>query len=411
MSEIAIQVEGLSKQYRIGARQERYRTVRDTIAGVFSRSRTPKRSRKKEILWALKEVSFDVRRGEVIGIIGRNGAGKSTLLKVLSRITEPSAGYARVYGRVGSLLEVGTGFHPELTGRENIYLNGAILGMQQSEISRQFDEIVAFAEVETHVDTPVKHYSSGMYLRLAFAVAAHLDPHILLVDEVLAVGDLSFQKKCLKAMGQVSHSGKTVLFVSHNLAAVQHLCRRCLILEHGRTSFVGPTEEALRIYSSSTSNAKSQCDLSEYRFDTGFEFSSLAVRNSDNALTDTFRSGEDIIVQITVKSVRRISDLVLGVTLYSMTGMPVCNIRSDDSGNALSLPAGVSNVAVRFRLSQFLSNAFAVHLGALGSGRAVLAQIATPVEINIVAGDLSGTGRVRQKGELIYVPAAWQVEA
>ena len=198
--------------------------------------------------WALKDVSFEVPPGEVLGVVGRNGAGKSTLLKVLSRITEPTTGRVELRGRVGSLLEVGTGFHPELTGRENIYLNGAILGMKRREIARKFDEIVAFAEVEQFLDTPVKRYSSGMYMRLAFAVAAHLEPEILLVDEVLAVGDAEFQKKCLGKMGDVAGEGRTVLFVSHNMGAVQTVCRRALLLDHGRVKMIGPAEEVVAEY-------------------------------------------------------------------------------------------------------------------------------------------------------------------
>ena len=247
MSDIAIRVEGLSKQYRIGTRQERYRTIRDTLSGVFSGGGTRKRRGKKEIVWALKDLSFEVRRGECVGIIGRNGAGKSTLLKILSRITEPSTGYARIYGRVGSLLEVGTGFHPELTGRDNIHLNGAILGMRRHEIARQFDEIVGFAEVERFIDTPVKHYSSGMYLRLAFAVAAHLEPEILLVDEVLAVGDVAFQKKCLGKMGEVARGGKTVIFVSHDMRAILRLCGQGILLRNGgleRSGIIGGVVDA-----------------------------------------------------------------------------------------------------------------------------------------------------------------------
>ena len=220
MTDIVIRAEDLSKKYRIGAKQEGYRTLRDTLTGAFvSPFRRARRllsgqaygaAELDETIWALKEVSFEVKRGEVVGIIGRNGAGKTTLLKILSRITEPTEGYAEIRGRVGSLLEVGTGFHPELTGRENIYLNGAILGMKKAEIERKFDEIVDFSEIGKFIDTPVKHYSSGMYVRLAFAVAAHLEPEILLVDEVLAVGDATFQKKCMGKMGAGAHEGRTV---------------------------------------------------------------------------------------------------------------------------------------------------------------------------------------------------------
>jgi lipopolysaccharide transport system ATP-binding protein len=246
MSDVIITVESLGKKYRIAHQQQgmRYVALRDVIAdkfkGLFKNRNSEIRNRKLvEDFWALRGVSFEVRQGEVIGIIGRNGAGKSTLLKILSRITEPSEGRVRLQGRVASLLEVGTGFHPELTGRENIFLNGAILGMTKAEIKRKFDEIVEFAEVEKFLDTPVKRYSSGMYVRLAFAVAAHLEPEILVVDEVLAVGDSQFQKKCLGKMSEVAHGGRTVLFVSHNMNAVESLCTRALSLEKGRLRELG----------------------------------------------------------------------------------------------------------------------------------------------------------------------------
>ncbi len=259
MGNIALQLVALSKQYRIGVRQERYYTLRDTLteavarpfqilASFFSRNGAGSRTPGASSIWALKDVSFEVKPGEVVGIIGRNGAGKSTLLKVLSRITEPTEGRAKIHGRVASLLEVGTGFHPELTGRENIYLNGAILGMKRADIDRKFDEIVAFAEVEQFIDTPVKHYSSGMYLRLAFAVAAHIEPEILIVDEVLAVGDAAFQKKCLEKMSDVAKKGRTVLFVSHNLGAVIRLCDRCIWLNEGRVVRDGVPSEIINAY-------------------------------------------------------------------------------------------------------------------------------------------------------------------
>jgi len=260
MSDIAISVSGLGKRYRIGAQQQMYRTLREKLndkamAPIRAARHMLTRNgngngngRSSELIWALKDVSFDVRRGEVVGIIGRNGAGKSTLLKILSRITEPTEGYADITGRLASLLEVGTGFHPELTGRVNILLNGSILGMRRTEILRKFDEIVAFAEIEKFIDTPVKHYSSGMYVRLAFAVAAHLEPEILLVDEVLAVGDAGFQKKCLGKMGEVAQEGRTVLFVSHNMAAVQRLCSNSLWLADGRIHAYGSTRAIVKDY-------------------------------------------------------------------------------------------------------------------------------------------------------------------
>ena len=292
MSDIAIRVDGLGKQYRIGQRQASYGSLRESLAETFTqpfraagkalRAKSNGQGAKtkglrpngngngasapgasplalsslplalssspSDSIWALKDVSFEVTRGEVVGIIGRNGAGKSTLLKVLSRITEPTTGAVDIYGRVGSLLEVGTGFHPELTGRENIFLNGAILGMRRAEIERKFDEMVAFAEIETFLDTPVKHYSSGMYMRLAFAVAAHLEPEILLVDEVLAVGDAAFQKKCLGKMGDVAKEGRTVLFVSHNMTAIRSLCRRVLWLDDGGIARTGETGQVVLDY-------------------------------------------------------------------------------------------------------------------------------------------------------------------
>src|SRR5712692_6188799 len=281
MSNIAIHVENLSKLYKIGARRNRHDTLRDHLAhgfkSLFSRNgRSSSLASQPSTLsgqqsavsgqlssvdgrsntfWALKDVSFEVKHGEVVGIIGRNGAGKSTLLKILSRITEPTTGQVQIDGRVASLLEVGTGFHPELTGRENIFLNGAILGMRRAEIARKFDEIVDFSEIEQFLDTPVKHYSSGMYVRLAFAVAAHLDPEILIVDEVLAVGDVAFQKKCLGKMNEVSKSGRTVLFVSHNMAAVENLCQRGVVLERGRVVFDGTAKDAVQHYLSGISSA------------------------------------------------------------------------------------------------------------------------------------------------------------
>ena len=255
MGDLAIQVHNLSKMYRIGVLQTQYKTLRDELMGVFTRpfSRLRKstgEARSFEILWALRNVSFEIKRGEVVGIIGRNGSGKTTLLKIFSRITEPTEGRAMIRGRVGSLLEVGTGFHPELTGRENIYLNGAILGMTRNEIGGKFDEIVAFAEIEKFLDTPVKHYSSGMYVRLAFAVAAHLEPEILLVDEVLAVGDAAFQKKCLGKMGDVAKGGRTVLFVSHNIQAIKSLCTKGVLLEQGGVDMEGVASQVADRYMS-----------------------------------------------------------------------------------------------------------------------------------------------------------------
>ena len=247
-----IKVEGVGKQYRVGALAQQFPTLRDSLTRAVRKPLEMLRANgHTETFWALRDVDFEVAPGEVIGIIGRNGAGKSTLLKILSRITEPTTGRVELYGRVASLLEVGTGFHPELTGRENVFLNGAILGMRKAEISRKFDEIIAFAEIERFLDTPVKRYSSGMYVRLAFAVAAHLEPEILIVDEVLAVGDALFQKRCLGKMNEVAKGGRTVLFVSHNMRAVAQLCSRCIWIAEGQVKSNGPTNEVVVDYLSS----------------------------------------------------------------------------------------------------------------------------------------------------------------
>ena len=284
MSDFALRVESISKRYRLGSR-EKYRAFRDVLAGAFRAPldlfRKKRRARRPEdTLWALRDVSFDVREGEVVGIIGRNGAGKSTLLKVLSRVTEPTEGRAVVRGRVASLLEVGTGFHPELTGRENVFLNGAILGMPRTEVRRKFDEIVAFAEVERFIDTPVKHYSSGMYVRLAFAVAAHLEPETLFVDEVLAVGDLQFQRKCLAKMHDVSHAGRTVLFVSHNMSAITKLCSRAILLRDGRVVRDAKAVDAVSEYVSSALGGSASAEWQDPKTrpgSDGFELLSLGL--------------------------------------------------------------------------------------------------------------------------------------
>jgi lipopolysaccharide transport system ATP-binding protein len=282
-NEVAIRVQGLGKMFRIGGKPARYKTFRDTVTGLFKRTSGPRKA-KSEPFWALKDLSFEIKRGEVVGIIGRNGAGKSTLLKILSRITDPTEGYGEIQGRVGSLLEVGTGFHPELTGRENVFLNGAILGMRRAEIEKKFDDIVEFAEVEKFIDTPVKHYSTGMYLRLAFAVAAHLETEILLVDEVLAVGDVQFQRKCLGKMGEVAQHGRTVLFVSHNLATVVDLCQRVILLEAGRIKHDGSASESVNLYAKAIVNSsQSQASV------TGqFGFEEVKVNESLSPTIDSF---------------------------------------------------------------------------------------------------------------------------
>ena len=299
MNDIAIRVEELSKLYYIGKKQERYKTLRDTIADAFVspfrragkllKGQNTGAAELDETIWALKDISFEIKQGEVVGIIGRNGAGKSTLLKILSRITEPTNGFAEIHGRVGSLLEVGTGFHTELTGRENIYLNGSIIGMKRTEINRKFDEIVAFAEVEKFIDTPVKHYSSGMYLRLAFAVAAHLEPEILLVDEVLAVGDARFQKKCLNKMEDVGQEGRTVLFVSHSMPSITRLCKRAILFDEGNLIKDGQAYKVISSYLNfgfGTTAMREWTDPAKAPGSEVVRLSAVRVQTEDDRITD-----------------------------------------------------------------------------------------------------------------------------
>ncbi len=314
--DLAIQVKDVSKQFYVGALQQTaaYRTLRDTIGDIalapFRRVRNVLTGKAQsaanltETMWALQDINFNVKRGEVVGIIGHNGAGKSTLLKVLSRVTEPTTGEIRFRGRLGSLLEVGTGFHPELSGRENIYLNGAILGMTRHEITSKFDEIVEFAGVERFIDTPVKHYSSGMYVRLAFAVAAHLEPEILVIDEVLSVGDAAFQRKSLGKMQDVADSGRTVLFVSHNMAAVQQLCSRSIVLSEGRIAYDGETDKAVDWYLSHIDNISSTL-LSERTDRAGsgiLRFTNVEYLNTDGNIMNSLQSGQTFDIRLYYQS-------------------------------------------------------------------------------------------------------------
>jgi lipopolysaccharide transport system ATP-binding protein len=312
-----IKVENLGKQYQIGAKAEVYSTLRESIVSSLQKPFEFLKSRsriKKDNFWALRHLSFEIVPGEIVGIIGRNGAGKSTLLKILSRITEPTTGNAEIYGRIGSLLEVGTGFHPELTGRENVFLNGAILGMKREEIAKKFDEIVDFSEVEKFIDTPVKRYSSGMYMRLAFAIAANLEPEILIIDEVLAVGDSEFQKKCLGKLDDVSKSGRTVLFVSHQLGTISQLCEKTLVLDKGELQFFGQTQEAIDFYSNSHVSREilrqSIAEKSEFQF--------LNVYNCDEKLIEKseFLHSESIQIHTEVYCPKSPGNRELAISLY-----------------------------------------------------------------------------------------------
>jgi lipopolysaccharide transport system ATP-binding protein len=356
MSRIAIHAEGIDKCYRVGER-EPYLALRDVLARAFIAPFRPTRGhRPVDYVWALHDVSFDVREGEVIGLIGRNGAGKTTLLKILSRITHPTAGFAEIHGRVGSLLEVGTGFHPELTGRENVYLSGAVLGMKNGEIRQKFDAIVDFAGVERFIDTPLKHFSTGMQMRLAFAVAAHLEPEILLVDEVLAVGDLEFQKKCLGKMQDVSKSGRTIVFVSHNLTAVNALCQRSVLIESGEVVMDGPTPQIIAAYHiRSSETSKDLTDISRRsRTGTGTAiFTSLALRplDSNGELAPLARTGCDLIIEVAIEARNELADSNVAIIIYDGGGYRLIDVNLNQKGEFLRLRSG-EKACVRFLVRQ-----------------------------------------------------------
>ncbi len=357
MTETVIEVRGLGKRYRVGER-EPYLALRDVLTRAMKAPFGKGRKTERDTLWALRDVSLDIGQGEVVGLIGRNGAGKTTLLKILSRITRPTAGYAEIRGRIGSLLEVGTGFHPELTGRENVYLSGAVLGMKKSEIRRRFDEIVAFAEVGRFLDTPLKHFSTGMQMRLAFAVAAHLEPEILLVDEVLAVGDLEFQRKCLGKMSEVAHGGRTILFVSHNLAAVNALCPRSVLLEKGGIVVDGPTPEVTSTYHIRTSDpANKGTDLAARpRTGTGKAiFTSLVLcpvgRHGES--TPVAQTGCDLMIEVTIEARAELAGSNVAVVIYDGGGYRLIDVNMNQKGEFLRLrPRECARV--RFLIRQLL---------------------------------------------------------
>ncbi len=360
MSDIAIRVENLSKLYKIGARKNRHDTLRDHLAHGFKSlfSRNGRSSSlasqpstlsgqqsavsghpssvdgRSDTFWALKDVSFEIKHGEVIGFIGRNGAGKSTLLKILSRITQPSEGRGEIYGRVASLLEVGTGFHPDLSGRENIYLNGAILGMKKAEIERKFDEIVAFSEIEKFIDTPVKRYSSGMYVRLAFAVAAHLEPEILIVDEVLAVGDAAFQKKCLGKIEDTAQKGRTVLFVSHNMGAVSRLCGRVISLKNGNLQMDGLTEEVISKYLTDHASVEGQYFCKDGIANRGVDelkVFSVGVLNEHGEITSRVDVRKPFFVDVCYRINKRLPCFRIGFLLNTQYGVTIFETYDSDN--------------------------------------------------------------------------------
>ena len=402
----AIRIEGLGKRYTIrhqGAYG--YTALRDVIsegvAGLgarLTRRRTPTAQPTREQLWALRDLNFELGQGERLGIIGRNGAGKSTLLKILSRITEPTEGRVTVRGRVGSLLEVGTGFHPELTGRENIFLNGIILGMSRQEVRRKFDEIVEFAEVTRFLDTPVKRYSSGMYVRLAFAVAAHLEPETLIVDEVLAVGDAAFQRKCLGKMGEVAEGGRTVILVSHNMAAISQLCSRAIWLHEGRLKLAGPTDEVVTAYGESYSGGGGGGPFSQHGVmgDGRVKLLSYEVLNEDLRPAPLPVTGKDLTVRMRVEVTEPISQPQVGISLWTASGILLTSVGTEQQGVELEpWPAGEMDVDVVVRDCAYLPGPYKADIWVMGP-QGMHAHAEDAIQFEIGESQIYGTSQVDQ---------------
>ncbi|MDT7806290.1 MAG: lipopolysaccharide transport system ATP-binding protein [Acidobacteriota bacterium] len=414
-----IRVENVSKHYRLGARRAAQTTLRDAIAGAArspfaALKRRGERARDVETLWALRDVSFEVEPGEVVGVIGRNGAGKSTLLKILSRITEPTAGRAELYGRASSLLEVGTGFHPELTGRENIFLNGAILGMRHGDIKSRFDRIVSFAEIERFIDTPVKHYSSGMHMRLAFAVAAHLEPEILIVDEVLAVGDAQFQKKCLGKMGSVAKEGRTVLFVSHNMAAINNLCRRGLVLEQGRVAYAGTQAEAVARYLTSCRTLERTLPARTDRAGSGeVRVVAVEVRDTSGRALDVAASGQDVDICLRYEASPDFhsTNVIAGICVKTQFDTPVFlqhNRLTRDEWSTLPTHGRFICHIPRLPLPP---SAYRITYSLMHGGE-YLDAMEDAYELTVTDGDFFGSGEVPPATHgCCLVDASWRLEA
>ena len=413
MSDIAIRVEHLGKKYEIGGQQARFATFRESLTNAASvplRWLKGELRKEKDTFWALDDVSFEIKRGEAVGIIGRNGAGKSTLLKILSHITSPTTGRVDLYGRVGSLLEVGTGFHPELTGRENIYLNGAILGMSRVEIARKFDEIVDFSGVEKFLDTPVKHYSSGMYVRLAFAVAAHLEPEILLVDEVLAVGDAEFQKKCLGKMGDVANEGRTVLFVSHNMAAIEMLCRTCLLISQGNLIENDATKSVIGLYLNERKELASNSDLSNRADRSGqgdYRIIRIEILNEENKETDILYSGKPAKIVLTLNKQPQKPIVAFGI--YDQFGSHIAGFTSNEKGDSDKVSIKLTNKYI-CRIPELLlpPGLYFINIDLVGNGKRE-DHIDGAIKFQVVEGYIRGRKVMSVGYTRIIIPHQWEI--
>lgn len=405
MSSTIIRVENLGKRYNIGHQREHYTALRDVLVNqtkslgrrIIKPFNNQKVEPSKRDFWALNDISFEIKQGDRIGIIGRNGAGKSTLLKILSRITEPTQGKLTIKGRVASLLEVGTGFHPELTGRENVYLNGAILGMSKAEIKRKFDEIVDFAEVEKFLETPVKHYSSGMYVRLAFAVAAHLEPEILIVDEVLAVGDVRFQNKCIGKMEDVSKEGRTILFVSHNMSTVSHLCNRGIILEAGRVAADTTAEKAITIYLEKSYRLAQEVPISERIDRSGsgrVRAASFHVLNEQGEVENSLKSGNDyyFVIGYVNNTETQLSDIVVSLDFFDEKGVRVLLLRSNFTNSLLTLNPGEGQIFCKIDNLPLANSIYRSSIYLSHADNEMLDWIEDAATVTVDGGDFFGTG-------------------
>jgi lipopolysaccharide transport system ATP-binding protein len=404
----AISISTLGKRYYLGELQK-YRALRDVLS---ERLRSPfrRKSKRSAEFWALNDVSLEVKHGQVVGLIGRNGAGKSTLLKILSRITEPTTGSALIHGRIGSLLEVGTGFHPELTGRENIFLNGAILGMQRKEIERNFDSIVDFAAVSKFIDTPVKHYSSGMYVRLAFAVAAHLEPEILLVDEVLAVGDAAFQKKCMGKMGDVAKAGRTVIFVSHNMAAIQNLCNVAHLLSDGKLIASGDTADVIRRYLAEVAEAGEQNLTArvDRQGDGRIRFTEFRAVGSDADMA--VMCGSEARFEIKYQGTEPLRNVHISMGFFNMYGDGAAYASNDLAGRSFDSLKGEGSLVCTFKRLPLLPGTYSVNLYCTVNG--ILADwIQNATRVNVENGDFYGSGKLPPNGYgSVAVEHEWSAE-
>ena len=418
-NDIAIRVENLSKKYKLGLTHAG--SLRELTERWFGRWKKSSPSVKPAVMpktedefWALRDISFEVKRGEVLGIIGSNGAGKSTLLKILSQITKPTSGRAEIHGRVGSLLEVGTGFHPELTGHENIFLNGAILGMTRAEVRREFENIVAFAGVDRFIHTPVKRYSSGMKVRLGFAVAAHLNPEVLMIDEVLAVGDIEFQRRCLAKMNDVAASGRTVFFVSHNLPMIQRLCSRAVLFENGNLVADGDPESVLEEYLSGFAIAAGSRDLRspdvERRGSGDVRFESVELQNLRHESTTSIPMGEGLRVLADVYARSDTASIACGIAIFDAKGQRVCGIHSGDTAGFLIDLSQNQRLTIACNLPDLnlMPGIYKLTLAIQSNKtREPVDQIENAVSFEVIECDIFGTGRIPRGDSIIYMRGEW----